>query len=88
MNFVVVSLIYIGQQLNNIEQTQSLINEFLSRFEQLKRLENSLTMQNDSINDQFEGKLRNIMEQLQMCLNKLQSNSYSSSKCLLSDNDK
>ncbi|CAF0787325.1 unnamed protein product [Rotaria sordida] len=65
---------------NTIEQTYQLINEFLARLETLQRLDTSLTTQNDTTNDQLEKKLKDIIEQLQMCLNKLQTNSFSNTK--------
>ncbi|CAF3764458.1 unnamed protein product [Rotaria sordida] len=71
---------------NTIEQTYQLINEFLARLETLQRLDTSLTTQNDTTNDQLEKKLKDIIEQLQMCLNKLQTNSFSNTKTVLSDN--
>ena len=71
---------------NSIEQTYQLINEFLARLETLQRLDTSLTTQNDTTNDQLEKKLKDIIEQLQMCLNKLQTNSFSNTKTVLSDN--
>ena len=58
--------------------TTNAVEQFLSGLENLKRLDASLTSQSDSSNDQLEQKLRNIIEQLQLCLNKLQSNSFSS----------
>jgi hypothetical protein len=54
----------------------------------LQRLDTSLTTQNDSTNDQLEKKLKDIIEQLQMCLTKLQTNSFSNTKKLVSNNKK
>ncbi|CAF2384441.1 unnamed protein product [Rotaria sp. Silwood2] len=71
---------------NTTEQTYQLINEFLARLETLQRLDTSLTTQNDTTNDELEKKLKDIIEQLQMCLNKLQTNSFSNTKTVLSDN--
>jgi hypothetical protein len=71
-----------------VEQTYWLINKFLARLETLQRLDTSLTTQNDSTNDQIEKKLKDIIEQLQMCLTKLQTNSFSNTKNLVSDNKK
>lgn len=73
---------------NALEQSHTLTSQFLSGLEHLKRLDASLTSQSDSSNDQLEQKLRNIIEQLQLCLNKLQSNSFSSSSKSLVSNAK
>ena len=73
---------------STVEQTHTLINQFLSGLERLQRLDASLTTQSDSTNDQLEQKLRNIIEQLQLCLNKLQSNSFSSTSTSLSSDSK
>jgi len=70
------------------ENPINLIDKFLAQLETLQRLDTSLTTQNDSTNDQLEKKLKDIIEQLQMCLNKLQTNSFSNTKKLLSDNKK
>jgi stress response protein YsnF len=67
-----------------VEQT----NKFLARLETLQRLDTLLETQNDSTNDQVEKKLKDIIEQLQMCLSKLQTNSFSKTKNLASDNKK
>ncbi|CAF4531977.1 unnamed protein product, partial [Rotaria sp. Silwood1] len=69
-----------------IEQTYQLINEFLARLETLQRLDANLTTQNDTTNDQLEKRLKDIIEQLQLCLNKLQTNTFSNKKTVLSDN--
>ncbi|CAF1321920.1 unnamed protein product [Adineta steineri] len=69
-----------------VEQTYWLINKFLARLETLQRLDTSLTTQNDSANDQLEKKLKDIIEQLQMCLTKLQTNPSSNTKNILSRN--
>ncbi|CAF5062170.1 unnamed protein product, partial [Rotaria magnacalcarata] len=69
-----------------IEKTYGLINEFLARLETLKRLDSTLAAQNDTNNDQLENKLKDIIEQLQMCLTKLQTRSFSNTKAVLSDN--
>ena len=71
---------------NTADDTCRLINEFLARLETLQRLDRTLTAQNDTKNDEIEKKLRNIIEQLQMCLTKLQTNSFSKPKTILSDN--
>ncbi|CAF3313900.1 unnamed protein product [Rotaria socialis] len=69
-----------------IEKTYGLINEFLARLETLKRLDSTLTAQNDTNNDQLENKLKDIIEQLQTCLTKLQTRSFSNTKTVLADN--
>ncbi len=71
---------------NKVEQTYWLINKFLADLETLQRLDTSLTTQNDSTNDQLEKKLKDIIQQLQMCLTKLQTNSFSNTKNVESDN--
>jgi hypothetical protein len=71
---------------NKVEQTYWLINKFLGDLETLQRLDTSLTTQNDSTNDQLEKKLKDIIQQLQMCLTKLQTNSFSNTKNVESDN--
>lgn len=63
-------------------------NQFLSRLETLQRLDTSLDRQNDSTNDQVEKKLKEIIEQLQMCLTKLQTNSLPNTKKLFTDTRK
>jgi hypothetical protein len=75
-------------QTSAIEQSHTLANQFLSGLENLKRLDASLTSQSDSGDDQLEKKLRNIIEQLQLCLNKLQSHSFSHPTNSLSSNGK
>lgn len=60
-------------------------NQFLARLETLQRLDTSLEKQNDSTNDQVEKKLKDIIEQLQMCLTKLQTNSAPNTKKLFTD---
>ncbi len=69
---------------NPVEQT----NKFLARLETLQHLDTLLETQNDSTNDQVEKKLKDIIEQLQMCLSKLQTNSFPKTKNLVSDNKK
>ena len=69
---------------NLLEET----NQFLARLETLQRLDTSLDKQNDSTNDQVEKKLKEIIEQLQMCLTKLQMNSVANTKKLLTDTRK
>jgi hypothetical protein len=71
---------------NPVEETDSLIQKFLARLESLQRLDTSLATQNDSTNDQLEKKLKDIIEQLQTCLTKLQTNSFSNTKNSISDN--
>jgi hypothetical protein len=71
---------------NPVEETYKLINKFLNRLESLQQLDTSLTTQNDSTNDQLEKKLKDIIEQLQMCVTKLQTNSFSNTKNIVSDN--
>jgi molecular chaperone GrpE (heat shock protein) len=71
---------------NPVEETDSLIQKFLARLESLQRLDTSLATQNDSTNDQLEKKLKDIIEQLQTCLTKLQINSFSNTKNSISDN--
>lgn len=73
---------------NPVEKTYSLINEFLAKLETLQHLDKSLTTQNDFTSDQLEKKLKDIIEQLKMCLTKLQTNSFSNTKKLLTDNKK
>lgn len=63
-------------------------SQFLARLETLQRLDTSLETQNDSTNDQVENKLKDIIEQLQMCLTKLQTSSSSNTKKPLSDGRK
>lgn len=72
----------------SVEQTHRLINQFLARLQALQQMDKSLTAQNDLNNDQLEKKLRDIIEQLQLCLTKLQTNSSSVSKRVLADNKK
>jgi transcription initiation factor IIE alpha subunit len=68
------------------ENTHWLINKFLARLETLQHLDTTLTTQNDSANDKLEKKLKDIVEQLQMCLTKLRANSFSNPKNVISDN--
>jgi hypothetical protein len=63
-----------------VQQTHILINEFLAGLEQLQRLDASLSTQQDFNHDPLERKLRNIVEQLQMCRKKLQHASLPSVK--------
>lgn len=58
------------------DQSNHLINDYLSGFEHLQRLDASLSAQNDSTHDEFERKLHNIIDQLNTCLNKLQTKSF------------
>ncbi|CAF1031643.1 unnamed protein product [Adineta ricciae] len=69
-----------------VEQTYWLINKFLSRLKTLQDLDTNITAQNDASSDEVEKKLRDIINQLQMCLTKLQTNSFSNVKNVLSDN--
>lgn len=63
-----------------LEQSHHLIHDYLIGFEHLQRLDASLTIQNDSTHDELERKLHNIIEQLQTCLNKLQTKHFPSDK--------